>query len=130
MPTFAAAAAPEAQVSAKRRSEAPIDHVHLARYTFGNRALEIEVLQLFAEQAPEYLDSLRHAATEKAWRDAAHTLKGSARAVGAFRVAERAERAEALRATPDAAARSRALQALEDALHEARQHIVALQATA
>ena len=26
----------------------PIDHVHLRRYTMGNRPLELEVLQLFA----------------------------------------------------------------------------------
>lgn len=110
-----------------RQPDLPIDHVHLARYTFGNRALEIEVLQLFTDQAPDYLEALRVADTEKAWRDAAHTLKGSARAVGAVRVAERAERAEALVASRDRQARAMAVQALADALDEARRHIASLQ---
>jgi HPt (histidine-containing phosphotransfer) domain-containing protein len=105
---------------------APIDREHLARYTFGNTALEIEVLQLFAEQAPRYLESLRTARTETAWRDAAHTLKGSARAVGAFRVALWAEQAEALHEHADAMARVVAVGALEEAVDEARRHIATL----
>jgi HPt (histidine-containing phosphotransfer) domain-containing protein len=106
--------------------EEPIDRGQLARYTFGNCALEIEVLQLFAEQAPHYLEELRAATTEKSWRDAAHTLKGSARAVGAFRVADLAESAEALRGNVDATVRTRAVAALEEALDEARSHIATL----
>jgi HPt (histidine-containing phosphotransfer) domain-containing protein len=112
---------------AERLAEPPIDHAHLARYTLGNRALEIEVLQLFAGQAPDYLEDLRSAATEKAWRDAAHTLKGSARAVGAMRVAECAERAEALCVSADALLRARAIEALSEALAESRRHIAGLQ---
>ena len=110
----------------RERAGTAIDHAHLARYTFGNKALELEVLQLFVAQAPEYVEQLRSAATEKAWRDAAHTLKGSARAVGAMRVGDRAERAEALRASTDERARIQAIAALEEALDEARAHIEAL----
>src|SRR4051812_35026424 len=61
---------------------APVDFAHLKRYTLGDRALELEVLHLFAAQAPLTLEVLRRAHTTRAWRDAAHTLKGSARAVG------------------------------------------------
>jgi len=104
----------------------PVDHAHLARYTFGNKALELEILQLFADQAPEYLERLRSAASEKDWRDAAHTIKGSARAVGAMRVGDCAERAEALRASPDMVARGRAIAALEQALDEARAYVGSL----
>lgn len=128
MPALAMLKPCEQQMPAPRRSEAPIDHAHLARYTFGNAALEVEVLQLFADQAPDYLDGMRTATSEKAWRDAAHTLKGSARAVGAFRVAERAERAEALKASTDSAQRIGAIEAIGEALAEARQHILALEA--
>lgn len=128
MAAFAVLASLELQVPAPRRAEAPIDHVHLGRYTFGNRALEIEVLQLFAEQAPDYLEALRTADTEKAWRDAAHTLKGSARAVGAFVVGDRAERAEALKANPDKRVRAEAVLAIAHALEEARRHIDTLRA--
>ncbi len=128
MSAIAMRTSPELQSPAPRLGEAPIDHAHLARYTFGNRALEIEVLHLFADQAPDYLEGLRTAQSEKAWRDAAHTLKGSARAVGAFRVADRAERAEALRASPDQGARRDAVDAIAEALAEARRHIEALAA--
>jgi HPt (histidine-containing phosphotransfer) domain-containing protein len=104
----------------------PIDHDHLARFTFGNRALESEVLHLFADQAPDYLDQLRHAKTDKAWRDAAHTIKGSARAVGAFSVAARAEEAEALGGSSEAAARAAAVAAVEASLEVARHYIMGL----
>ncbi len=80
----------------------PIDHAHLGRYTMGLRDLEIEVLNLFAGQAPTTLSSLRDADSEKAWHMAAHTLKGSARAVGAWSLATLAEDAErAGHASPD-----------------------------
>ena len=108
----------------------PIDRAHLARYTFGNVALEIEVLGLFAGQAPQTLADLKTAATPKAWRDAAHTLKGSARAVGAWQVAEQAERAEALKADPDVAARRVVLAELEAALDEACRYVSGLESAA
>ena len=72
----------------------PIDRAYLARFTLGNAALEREVLQLFADQVPLYLQALRDARTRKAWREAAHTIKGSASAVGARRLARFAELAE------------------------------------
>ncbi len=71
-----------------------IDRAYLARFTLGNAALESEVLQLFADQVPRYLQALRKARSRKAWRDAAHTIKGSALAVGAWRLARFAEMAE------------------------------------
>jgi HPt (histidine-containing phosphotransfer) domain-containing protein len=72
----------------------PIDRAYLARFTSGNAALEREVLALFAAQVPVYLEQLQAARTRKAWRDAAHTIKGSASAVGARRLARFAEMAE------------------------------------
>ena len=76
---------PEAYSAAQMAGrDVPIDHPHLARYTLGNRALEQEVLQLFADQAPQTLASLAAANSAKAWHAAAHTLKGSAMAVGAW----------------------------------------------
>jgi HPt (histidine-containing phosphotransfer) domain-containing protein len=74
----------------------PIDHAYLGRFIQGNAALEREVLALFAEMIPRYLNDLRAAATSKAWQDAAHTIKGSAAAVGALRVAHLAAMAERL----------------------------------
>lgn len=73
-----------------------IDRIYLARFTLGNSALEREVLELFAAHAPAYLERMRRAATRLEWKEAAHTLKGSAAAVGARRVAGLSELAERL----------------------------------
>lgn len=111
---------------ARHAVASPIDRVHLARYTLGNLPLEIEILGLFAMQAPTTFAELRGAQTEKAWRDAAHTLKGSARAVGAKRVGDCAERAEALKSNSSEVARLAALEAVSQALNEAIVYIEGL----
>lgn len=110
--------------------QGPIDHAHLARYTFANSELEREVLGLFAGQAPQTLAWLTSATTAKGWRDAAHTLKGSARAVGAWQVAAAAEYAESLAQSPDTAARQSAIDALSDALEVTCAYITRLAVTA
>jgi HPt (histidine-containing phosphotransfer) domain-containing protein len=81
----------------------PIDRAYLARFTLGNPALEREVLQLFAAQIPIYLAALRSARVRKAWREAAHSIKGSAAAVGAWRLARFAELAERAEVESEAA---------------------------
>jgi HPt (histidine-containing phosphotransfer) domain-containing protein len=108
----------------KPNTPPPIDLAHLNRYTLGNVALQSEVLQLFVEQAPITLAHLSSAETEKDWRDAAHALKGSARAVGAWRVAVCAERAE----TIDVRAQEKGgvIEGLGSALDEARRYIAGL----
>jgi HPt (histidine-containing phosphotransfer) domain-containing protein len=82
----------------------PVDLAYLARFTLDNAALEREVLQLFAEQMPLYLEALRAAQVRKAWREAAHSIKGSAWAVGAWRLARCAELAERVEVDGEAAA--------------------------
>lgn len=81
----------------------PVDLAHLHRYTLGNAALDREVLALFRQTAPGYLDALRKASSRKAWVEAAHAIKGSARAIGAWKVGVIAERLERL---PEAQAAS------------------------
>jgi HPt (histidine-containing phosphotransfer) domain-containing protein len=78
----------------------PVDLTHLRRFTLGNVALEREVLELFVEQAPKTLERMQLAQTERAWRDAAHTLKGSAAAIGATAIARTAAEAEQLKCDP------------------------------
>ncbi len=85
----------------------PIDLVHLARTTLGDRSLEREVLQLF--------DRMR-AATPGGTVVLAHTLKGSALGIGAWRVARAAEAVE----LAEGAAAAPALEALAAATDEAR----------
>lgn len=78
-----------------------LDRDHLARYTLGDAALEQEVLGLFIGQMPETLAMLRSSGDQKAWTLAAHTIKGSARAVGAWKLASAAERAEGRASCPE-----------------------------
>lgn len=84
-------------------SEPPVDLKHLARYTMGDKALEKEILELFLAQLPQTIAALDKAETDRDWRIAAHTLKGSGRAVGAWQVARLAEVAEreVARANPE-----------------------------
>ena len=68
----------------------PIDLVHLARMTLGERSLEREVLQLFDRQSTLLVARMR-SAPPAAIAALAHTLKGSARGIGAWRVARAAD---------------------------------------
>jgi HPt (histidine-containing phosphotransfer) domain-containing protein len=72
--------------------DGPIDAAHLARMTLGDAALERQVLGMFASQATSLVAKLAASPAEAG--ALAHTLKGSARAIGAFRVAEYAEALE------------------------------------
>jgi HPt (histidine-containing phosphotransfer) domain-containing protein len=104
-----------------------IDLDYLRRFTSGNLALEEEVLKLFADHAPLYLEQLRHAKSTKDWSEAAHTIKGSAAAIGARRLASVAEMVERLD-IDSAAARSegfrdQAVEAVAGALEEVCRHI-------
>jgi HPt (histidine-containing phosphotransfer) domain-containing protein len=74
--------------------DGPIDFAHLKRMTLDDAGLEQEVLAMFAAQSASLIDTL---ATMPANAPAlAHTLKGSARAIGAFGVADAAARLEAV----------------------------------
>ena len=68
-------------------SARPIDMAHLARQTMGDRALEQEILQMFAQQAVAVRRQLSEASPAERVR-LAHGLKGSARGVGAFAIAD------------------------------------------
>ncbi|MES1991386.1 MAG: Hpt domain-containing protein [Pseudomonadota bacterium] len=72
----------------------PLDLVHLSKYTFGDRGLEAELLGLFRSQAGIYVMRLESAADAKEWRDAAHSLKGSSRGLGAWALGDLAEEIE------------------------------------
>jgi HPt (histidine-containing phosphotransfer) domain-containing protein len=72
---------------------AVLDEAHLARMTLGDRQLERDVLQIFVQQAAMMLERIATAEPPLA-AAAAHTLVGSARGIGAWRVARAAERLE------------------------------------
>lgn len=69
-----------------------IDFDYLEAFAAGDQAVVDEVLELFGEQA-EMWSKLLHA-DQPNWRDAAHTVKGSARGVGAVALADACEAAE------------------------------------
>ena len=74
-------------------AEQPIDLTHLYRMTLGDHSLEREVLALFERQADMLIG--RMPGLEPAGVAAlAHTLKGSARGIGAWQVARAAEAIE------------------------------------
>jgi HPt (histidine-containing phosphotransfer) domain-containing protein len=73
--------------------DGPIDFEHLSRMTLGDAGLEQEVLAMFSAQSAKLIGAL--AAMPADAPALAHTLKGSARAIGAMAVAEAAARLEA-----------------------------------
>lgn len=77
-------------VTGDDRKVGALDETHLDRMTLGDRRLEREVLELFLRQTTIMLDRIVNAPPPLA-AAAAHTLKGSARGIGAWRVARAAE---------------------------------------
>ena len=72
---------------------AVVDLEHLARYTGGDRAINAEILRLFDGQATELvarLQTILAARDAKSWKEVTHTLKGAARGIGAFPMADAA----------------------------------------
>jgi HPt (histidine-containing phosphotransfer) domain-containing protein len=115
-----------APAEARKAPSRPVDLVHLSRYTLGERTLEREVLGLFCTQSVVYLARLRESPSAKDWKEAAHSLKGSAQAIGAWRAAAAAERAEALPAEAFNAARHARYLEVESTLGEAKAYISSL----
>lgn len=122
----AAGIAPTGPLDGEPPASRPVDLVHLSRYTLGERALEREVLELFCTQSVLYLEQLRAAMSDKDWKAAAHSLKGSARAIGAWRTAQAAERAEALQGDGLGQLRAARIREIETSLREAEAYITSL----
>jgi HPt (histidine-containing phosphotransfer) domain-containing protein len=107
-------------------SQSAIDIEHLSRQTGGDLALERELLGLFAQQCVRHLRTIHSAEDPAARRDAAHTLKGAARAIGAWQVAEAADLVEQQLALPPCAKLENRMDALALAAAEARAAIARL----
>jgi HPt (histidine-containing phosphotransfer) domain-containing protein len=97
----------------------PVDLVHLARQTMGDRDLEREVLALFVQQALSVRDEIA-GADDRRRLLLAHGLKGSARGVGAFAIADCAAAIE--RQPQDA----RALKRLGALIEDVREFVSAI----
>ncbi|MBL4863660.1 MAG: Hpt domain-containing protein [Rhodobiaceae bacterium] len=108
-----------------RRESVLVDLVHLSKYTLGDRSLECELLGLFRSQSGVYLQRLETAASLAEWKDVAHSLKGSARGIGAWAVGDQAEMAEQM-ADLDGASREDALIKVRGAIDETIAHVAVL----
>jgi HPt (histidine-containing phosphotransfer) domain-containing protein len=97
---------------ARRDLTGAVDFAYLEAYAGGDQPVVDEVLALFREQAALWARLLDPAAGDGVWRDAVHTLKGSARGIGAGALAEACAAAESGADGAGAAA----LNAVRDAL--------------
>lgn len=107
-----------------------IDMAHLSRQSLGDHALEVELLHLFDIQAGRIATELGMPDPKKDVRaermDLAHTLKGSARAVGATRVGAACEALESLlRSHSPQTSVDVALREVRLSVHAAREFIAA-----
>ena len=83
---------------ARRDITGAVDFAYLETYCAGDLNLVDEVLGLFREQAAIWSPLMAPNAPSEGWRDAVHTLKGAARGVGAVRLGQACEAAEAAEA--------------------------------
>lgn len=72
----------------------PIDMMHLARQTLGDKGLELEVLRMFDEAASVYFGRIERSTTVEELLRNLHTIKGAAAGIGATAVASLAATAE------------------------------------
>ena len=107
------------------RNERPIDLAHLAKMTFGDRALEREVLRLFDRQTELLLARMRQIAPA-GLAAMAHTLRGSANGIGAWQVARAAEAVECAAGHANTAELRAAIERLGRAADEAHAVITEL----
>jgi len=75
-------------------SLALLDRDHLKAMTGGDKALALEVIEIFREQTGLWMRLMDPKAEPRQWADAAHTLKGACLSLGALRLAQACERAE------------------------------------
>jgi HPt (histidine-containing phosphotransfer) domain-containing protein len=105
-------------------ARAAIDLAHLKQYTGGDMRLETEILSMFVPNARGYVEQMIGAESAEAWQHAAHALKGVARGVGAFGLADVAEILES-RYTMEKAERDALLTDLQSQLNAVEDFVAA-----
>jgi len=105
-------------------TETQIDFDHLNKYVSGDVALTREIFGLFVHQTEMWGRGLDPASDDDVWESVTHSLKGSARAVGAVNLANLCEAAEALVGEKRRmGARDVAVQNIEFAIEQVRTEI-------
>ena len=102
---------------------AVLDLQHLDKYTAGDAGLRCELLSLFTDQLAQQIAALRGECLGEDWVIATHTLKGAARAVGAFQIGETAEALEQLDPSADVEDRTRLIDQLVQQAQECQSFI-------
>ncbi len=102
----------------------PAIHIdELRHYTAGDEAVMRDVLDIFRTQAALWLDQLSPDLSDTDWTALAHSLKGSARGIGALAFAAIAEEAETAPASSRPGLRARLGRELERVVAEI-EHII------
>ncbi|MGB6230940.1 MAG: Hpt domain-containing protein [Litorimonas sp.] len=105
-------------------TESQIDFDHLDRYVGGDVGLTREIFSLFTHQTEMWGKGLSANSDDEVWASVTHSLKGSAKAVGATRLAALCEAAEGLVGDGRRmGARDVAVQNIEFAIGEVRAEI-------
>ena len=99
------------------------DRAHLSHYTMQSSDLECEIINLFLQQLPSTVEMIAVAETEDDWKLYTHTLKGSAAAVGAWKLRAIAIELELLGNAGDAMVRDLRLKSLQAAVVEFRETV-------
>lgn len=108
---------PSDYAEASGKKDVPVmDLAYLHQQSYGNAALETEILELFLRQSTKLLVELNEGLKKKQWRDHARTLKGSAYTVGALQLARVAEQVEHCCPDTNLAATKKLLEMLERAI--------------
>ncbi len=67
-------------------ADVAFDRLYLVQHTMESPELEREIIGLFLAQLPDILGKLLASKSPEDWKFQTHTLKGSALAVGAFKI--------------------------------------------
>ncbi len=111
-------------MSAKIDETVLLDTGFLGKYTLGNLELEREVLLMFIDQSALYMARLESPQSPKDWFEAAHSLKGSARGIGAFAVGLRAAQLEQIEEPLNLSSRTAILSLLQSDLEKTEKAIM------
>ncbi len=92
------------------------DQEHLRQYTGDDLALQRELVNLFLGHFAPVRTQLDAARSSQDWKFAAHSLKGSARSIGAPRVAAVADKLDAMAFEEPASRKTQLLNELDTAI--------------
>ena len=105
-------------------SSPEIDFDHLNQYVGGDADLTAEIFGMFGQQVEMWGRMLTVDADDETWESVTHSLKGSARAVGAMGLAALCEKAESLLGQGNRPGlREKAVQDIEHSIYRAKAEI-------